>query len=107
MNTTDDQNVGIPGEDALARPIRWVRWTVVAVTVLMIGVLASGWFLRKAVAERALAGWCAERQLACEGKFTQIGSHGATIRDIKVRAAIHAEIDRNHRGQAGCARHAR
>ena len=86
MNTTDDQNVGIPGEDALARPIRWVRWTVVAVTVLMIGVLASGWFLRKAVAERALAGWCAERQLACEGKFTQIGSHGATIRDIKVRA---------------------
>lgn len=86
MNTTDDQNVGIPDDDVLARPIRWVRWTVLAVSVFLIGVLATGWFLRKTVAERALAGWCAERQLACEGKFIQIGSHGATIRDLKVRA---------------------
>lgn len=86
MNTTDDQNVGIPGDDVLARPIRWVRWTVLAVSVLLVGVLATGWFLRKMVAERALAGWCAERQLACEGKIVQIGSYGATIRDLKVRA---------------------
>jgi hypothetical protein len=86
VNTTDDQNVGIPGDDVLARPIRWVRWTVLAVVVLLIGVLATGWFLRKTVAQRALAGWCAERQLSCEGKFVQIGSDGATIRDLKVRA---------------------
>ncbi len=86
MNTTDDQNVGIPDDDVLARPIRWVRWTVVAITVLLVGALATAWFLRKTVAERALAGWCAERSLACEGKFVQISSHGATIRDLKVRA---------------------
>ncbi|WP_340693109.1 YdbH domain-containing protein [Hyphomonas sp.] len=86
MNTTDDQNVGIPDDDTLERPIRWVRWTVVAVVLLLIGALATGWFLRKTVAERAMAGWCAERQLSCEGKFVQIGSDGATIRDLKVRA---------------------
>ncbi|MFT5931796.1 MAG: hypothetical protein ACI93G_000877, partial [Hyphomonas sp.] len=93
MNTTDDQNVGIPGDDELARPIRWVRWTVVAVTVLLIGVLAMGWFLRKTVAERALAGWCTERQLSCEGKFVQIGSHGATIRDLKVSAGANVPFE--------------
>jgi hypothetical protein len=55
--------------------------------------LATGWFLRKTVAERALAGWCAERALTCEGTFVRIGSDGATIRGLKVSAGAHVPLE--------------
>ncbi|KJS36207.1 MAG: hypothetical protein VR74_13885 [Hyphomonas sp. BRH_c22] len=93
MNTTDDENLGFSDADTLVRPIRWVRWTALAVAILLIGLLATGWFLRKTVAERALAGWCAERALTCEGKFVRIGSDGATIRGLKVSAGAHVPLE--------------
>lgn len=93
MKTTDDRNLGFSGGDTLARPMRWVRWTALATLVLLVGLLVTGWFLRKTVAERALAGWCAERALACEGKFVRIGSDGATIRGLKVSAGSHVPFE--------------
>lgn len=88
MNTTDDKNLGFSDADEIERPIRWVRWTVLALVVIAVGILATVWFLRKTVAERALAGWCAERALTCEGKFTSISSDGATIRGLKVSSGV-------------------
>lgn len=93
MNTTDNKNLGFSDDDSLARPIRWVRWTALAVAMLLVALLATGWFLRKTVAERALAGWCAERALTCEGTFVRIGSDGATIRGLKVRAGAHVPFE--------------
>ena len=109
MNTTDDENLGFSDADTLVRPIRWVRWTALAVAILLIGLLATGWFLRKTVAERALAGWCAERALTCEGKFVRIGSDGATIRGLKVSAGEAdrgecAEFGSGHNDRCGSAR---
>jgi hypothetical protein len=93
VNTTDDKNLGFSDIDEIERPIRWVRWTVLAVVVVAVGLLATVWFLRKTVAERALAGWCAERALTCEGKFTSIGSDGATIQGLKVSAGANVPFE--------------
>ncbi|HRK66187.1 MAG TPA: YdbH domain-containing protein [Hyphomonas sp.] len=42
------------------------------------------WLARKPVAERALAGWCAERGLECDAKFTELGTRGVTLSSLKV-----------------------
>lgn len=51
------------------------------------------WFLRKPVAEQALAAWCAERDLDCDANFTELDASGITVSAVKVSsgAAVPAE----------------
>ena len=51
------------------------------------------WFLRKPVAEQALAAWCAERGLTCDAKFTELGTSAITVSSVRVTsgAAVPAE----------------
>jgi hypothetical protein len=51
------------------------------------------WFLRKPVAEQALAAWCAERDLQCDANFTELDTSGLTVSAVKVTsgAAVPAE----------------
>lgn len=87
MNTPDDKNVGKSVDETLIEPVRWVRWAVLAVIIVLLGLLGAGWLMRKAVAERVFSGWCEARNLVCEGKFTQLGLAGATIRALKISAS--------------------
>jgi hypothetical protein len=87
VNTLDDKNVGKSVDESLIEPVRWGRWAVLAGIVLLVALLATGWLMRKAVAERVLAGWCDARNLVCEGKVTQLGLGGATIRALKISAS--------------------
>ncbi len=86
MNTQDDKNVGKSVDESPIEAVRWVRWAALIVVIVLVGLLATGWLMRKAVAERVLADWCAARNLVCEAKFTQLGFGGATIRALKVSA---------------------
>ncbi len=51
------------------------------------------WFLRKPVAEQALAAWCAERDLECDANFTELDTSGITVSAVKVSSggAVPAE----------------
>ena len=51
------------------------------------------WFLRKPVAEQALAAWCAERDLQCDANFTELDTSGLTVSAVKVSsgASVPAE----------------
>ncbi|MEQ9505880.1 MAG: YdbH domain-containing protein [Hyphomonas sp.] len=51
------------------------------------------WFLRKPVAEQALAAWCAERDLDCDANFTELDASGITVSAVKVSSgsAVPAE----------------
>jgi hypothetical protein len=51
------------------------------------------WFLRKPVAEQALAAWCAERDLQCDANFTELDTSGLTVSAVRVTsgASVPAE----------------
>lgn len=87
MNTPDDKNVGKSVDELLIEPVRWGRWAVLAVVIVLVGSLATGWLMRKAIAGHVFSSWCESRNLACEGKFTQLGFGGATIRALKISAS--------------------
>jgi hypothetical protein len=93
VNTPDDKNVGKSADETPLEPVRWGRWTVLAVIVLLVGVLATGWVMRKTVANRVFTGWCEARDLVCEGKFTQLDFGGATIRALKISAGGNVPLE--------------
>lgn len=61
--------------------------------VVFLGGSLLLWFLRKPVAEQALAAWCADRDLQCDAKFTELDTSGITVSAVKVSSgsAVPAE----------------
>lgn len=80
MNTADYKDLEIQ-----ATPRRkWARWLVLAVLILMLVIVALGWFGRKYIAKQALTQWCHERDLVCEGHFDRLGPGGAVLSAVSV-----------------------
>jgi hypothetical protein len=84
----------IAPEASLQRPRGGRAWHIVAgFVVVFLGGSLLLWFLRKPVAEQALAAWCGDRDLTCDAKFTELETSGVTISAVKVSAgtAVPAE----------------
>ncbi len=84
----------IAPEANLQRPRGGRAWHIVAgFVVVFLGGSLLLWLLRKPVAEQALAAWCADRDLSCDAKFTELETSGITVSAVKVSAgtAVPAE----------------
>jgi len=84
----------IAPEANLQRPRGGRAWHIVAgFVIVFLGGSLLLWLLRKPVAEQALAAWCADRDLACDAKFTELETSGITVSAVKVSSgeAIPAE----------------
>lgn len=84
----------IAPEANLQRPRGGRAWQIAAgFVVVFLGGSLLLWFLRKPVAEQALAAWCADRDLTCDANFTELEASGITVSSVKVSAgeAVPAE----------------
>ncbi|OYW82062.1 MAG: hypothetical protein B7Z22_14785, partial [Hyphomonas sp. 32-62-5] len=52
--------------------------------ILIVASTGLVWMLRKPIAEQALDAWCAERDLACDARFTRVGFGGATLTGVRI-----------------------
>lgn len=84
MTPTDDEDFSNLPRTGAGRRIHWLRRSAVIVVLLFLITSAAGWSLRRTIAQSTLAGWCAERDLACKARFERLGFNGATVRDLAV-----------------------
>ena len=81
---TGDGDFSIAAEAEVERHFRWARWLFTLAVLIVLITGTAGWILRKNVAQQALAGWCAEHDLICSGRFDRLGSDGATVAGLTV-----------------------
>ncbi|MEZ6011177.1 MAG: YdbH domain-containing protein [Hyphomonas sp.] len=81
---TDDGDFSIAAEAEVERHFRWARWLVTVIVLLVLIAGTAFWILRKSVAERTLAGWCASHDLVCAAQFDRLGADGATVSNLAV-----------------------
>ncbi|MFN7163587.1 MAG: YdbH domain-containing protein [Hyphomonas sp.] len=82
-----------PAEPEKRRRGRGIWYVLGGFLFVFLGGSLLLWFLRKPVAEQALAAWCAERDLECDAKFTELDTSGLTVSAVKVSSggAVPAE----------------
>ena len=68
----------------MPRPLVWVRRLILGFLLLLVFFIILFWLLRKPIAEQALEAWCADRDLTCDAKFTQLGAGGATLAGVRI-----------------------
>ncbi|RAN36638.1 intermembrane phospholipid transport protein YdbH family protein [Hyphomonas pacifica] len=95
MNTIDYKDLQKEAEDPVERPFRWGRWLLAGPVILLLVVAAIFWFVRKTVAEQALASWCEGQQLVCEGHFDQLGAGGGVLSDLVVKSGDNVPFQAN------------
>ncbi len=83
----------LPAEPAKRRRGNRVWYVFGGFVFVFLGGSLLVWFLRKPVAEQALTAWCAERDLECDAKFTELDTSGITVSAVKVSSgtAVPAE----------------
>jgi hypothetical protein len=64
--------------------MRWARWLLLAIILLVLIGGVAGWSLRKTIARQLLADWCADRELICTARFEQLGLKGVVMDDMSV-----------------------
>jgi hypothetical protein len=76
VNSAEAPEQGSP-EGAAPKPRGGRIWLVLSgFAAVFLGGSLLLWFLRKPVAEQALAAWCADRDLQCDAKFTKLDTSG-------------------------------
>ncbi len=93
MNPDDAPEQGSPQDPAPLRRGSRIWYVLSGFIVVFLGGSLLLWFLRKPVAEQALAAWCADRDLQCDAKFTELDTSGITVSAVKVSsgASVPAE----------------
>ena len=84
MITDDAPEQALPAEPAQGRRGPSLVYILGGFFFVFLGGSVLLWFLRKPVAEQALAGWCAERDLECDANFTELDTSGLTVSAVKV-----------------------
>lgn len=84
MTHDDAPNQVTPAEPENRRRAGWIWYGFGGFLFVFLGGSLLLWFLRKPVAEQALAAWCAERDLQCDANFTELGTSGISITEVKV-----------------------
>jgi len=89
----DAPEQAVPAEPAQGRRGPRLLYVMGGFFFVFLGGSLLLWFLRKPVAEQALAAWCAERDLQCDANFTELDTSGLTVSAVKVTsgAAVPAE----------------
>lgn len=75
-----------PAEPETRRRAGWIWYGFGGFLFVFLGGSLLLWFMRKPVAEQALAAWCAERDLQCDAKFTELDASGISVSAVKVSA---------------------
>ncbi len=98
MTHEDTPEQATPAEPATRRRAGRGWYVFGGFLFVFLGGSALLWFLRKPVAEQALAAWCAERDLQCDAKFTELDASGISVTALKVSAgsAVPAEASDVH-----------
>jgi hypothetical protein len=93
VNPDDAPEQAVPAEPAQGRRGPRLLYVMGGFFFVFLGGSLLLWFLRKPVAEQALAAWCAERDLQCDANFTELDTSGLTVSAVKVTsgAAVPAE----------------
>ena len=86
MTPDDAPQQSLPEKPAPQRRAGRVWYVVGGFVFVFLGGSGLLWFLRKPVAEQALAAWCAERELECDANFTQLDYSGITVSAVKVNS---------------------
>nr|WP_321360941.1 YdbH domain-containing protein [uncultured Hyphomonas sp.] len=84
MTSPDDGDFSKAARQAPSAHARRARWVLaVAVLLVLVGVV-GGWAMRKAIARKVLADWCAGRELVCSARFDELGFTGAVMDGLSV-----------------------
>ncbi|ABI76960.1 conserved hypothetical protein [Hyphomonas neptunium ATCC 15444] len=86
MKPVDSSEMRRLSKGSIPRPWVWARRLILGFFLLLVFSVILVWLLRKPIAEQALDAWCADRDLTCDAKFTQIGAGGATLTGVRISA---------------------